>query len=126
MSRDRCVTIICLIWIVFILCELLILITVLDGKFNISVLIIFNFVAAEKIKYGLLKTNNKLFFSATIKWKFYTTEFPPGMFDREGLKGEGSGGSDFFFYPSAIKAVGYSDHQRRAVVRAGRQKFSSY
>ena len=26
------------------------------------------------------------------------------------------------FYPSAIKAVGYSDHQRRA----GGQKFSSY
>ena len=24
------------------------------------------------------------------------------------------------FYPSAIKAVGYSDHQRRAVGRAGR------
>ena len=33
---------------------------------------------------------------------------------------------DFGFYPSAIKAVGYSDHQRRAVERAGSQKFSSY
>ena len=72
MSRDRCVTIICLIWIVFILCELLILITVLDGKFNISVLIIFNFVAAEKIKYGLLKTNNynKLFFPQQLNESF--------------------------------------------------------
>ena len=44
------------------LLELLNLIMVLDGKFTFSVLIIFNFVAAEKIKYGLLKTNNKLFF----------------------------------------------------------------
>ena len=32
----------------------------------------------------------------------------------------------FSFYLSAIKAVGYSDHQRRVVWRAGGQKFSSY
>ena len=29
-------------------------------------------------------------------------------------------------YPSAIKAVGYSDYQRRVKGRAGAQKFSSY
>ena len=39
---------------------------------------------------------------------------------------ESSHSPDFGFYPSAIKAVGYSDHQRRAVERAGSQKFSSY